>query len=300
MHTYASLHDAKRYATDEGIAWGEGSSNDALALACLESVSRRVEDACRRSEFGSGFGPRVGTNRYDATGGRTLDLLDDLIATTSITFRASTGSSTTSTPAVETDLYLVNQKGHYEPGPFRRAVLHGAGSVTSLPSGLRVVEWTGTWGHQDVTRDTGVTTSEALDASETSIEVSGLGLSATNLLPAISPGMTIRIDAEQMYVRAVAEGEDEALDTITVERGANGTTAASHLTSAPILRYVYDPRVVDATQRVWGKRWAARMSGGDGSDGGGDVGVLTPREGEETILRRTLGDLRLVGRAVFG
>lgn len=281
-HVYASLDEAKRYAADEGIAWGPGSTNDALALSILVSVSRRIDGWCRRSAFGSGFGPRLGTNRYDAEGGTALPFRDDCISLTTVTLRASTASATTSTIAADTDYYLVNQQGQYEPGPYRRLILHGQGTAT-LPSGLRVVESAGSWGYQDVTETLTPTTSEALDDSETVIDVSALG--------ELSPGMTILIGTEQMYVRAVT---DSTTDSITVDRGVNGTTAASHLTAAAIVRQVYPGEVTECALRLWGRRWAARSAGADGADGGGQVGISTPRESEDTILRRTIGHLRLI------
>ena len=286
MHTYASLDDAKRFLTDEGIAWGDGSTNDPLALAILESVSRRVDEWCRRER--SGFGPRVGTNRYDASGGTTLDFGDDLLTTTTATLLASTASATTSTITADTDYFLVNQRGDYEPGPFRRAILHGQGTTTAFPTGLRVIEWAGTWGHSNQTRTLTATTAEALDDSETTVEVSAVA--------ELSPGQTILVGSEQMYVRATT---DDTQDSIEVVRAVNGTTATTHLTAAPIARYVYDPAVVDVTLRLWLRRWRARDAGADGTDGGGAVGVMVPRESEDTILRRGVGHLRLMGSVVF-
>ncbi len=289
MHTYATLHEAKRYAVDEGIAWGEGSTNDHLALAILESVSRRVDGWTRRSAFGSGFGPRLGTNRYDSTGCTSLDFDDDLLSTDSVLSRASTASSTTTAPAEETDFYLVNNKGQYEPGPYRKAILHGLGNVLAFGSGLRVVEWTGVWGHQDVTVPLVPAAGEAIDDDQTDIEVSALG--------EISPGMTLLVDDEQMYVRALIDADPTF--SITVVRGVNGTTAAEHDDESEMARYIYDPGVTEVTLRLWGKRWAARNSGADGSDGGGDVGFIQPRESEDTILRRTINHLRMLGPVVF-
>ena len=288
-HTYATLDDAKRFLTDEGVAWGAGSTNDQRALELLESVSRRIDEVCRRSAFGSGFGPRIGTNRYDADGGTDLDLRDDLLTTTSVTVYADTAHSSSTTPAADTDYYLVNQQGTYEPGPFRRAFLHGEGDVTAFGRGKRVIEWAGVWGHQNVTRTLTATVAEALDETETVIDVSAV--------TELSPGMTLLLGSEQVYVRGVT---DDTTDSITVDRGVNGTTAATHLTGIAIARYVYDPRVVDTTLRVWLRRWRARDAGADGIDGGGQVGTITPRESEDTIIRRGLGRLRLVGDVVFG
>lgn len=291
MHVYASLADAKRYASDEGIAWGEGSTNDALALSILESLSRHVDGWARRSRmFGSGFGPRLGTNRYDAKGGTELDLRDDLLDTDTVTLLASTASTDTSAIVEDTDFFLVNQGGGYEPAPYRKAVLHGLGDTTHFPTGLRVIEWAGKWGHQDVRRTLTATLDAALNASATTVAVTDLD--------ELSPGMTLLVGSEQMYVVTLIP--DAMGDTITVDRGVNGTTAASHLDEAALERYVYDPRVVDATLRLWGRRWAARNAGADGTDGGGSAGIVTPRESEDTILRRTLGDLKLMGPVVVG
>jgi hypothetical protein len=287
MHVYASLADAKSYIAEEGLAWGAGSTNDQLALSILESASRRVDAWCRRSSFGSGFGPRIGTNRYDASGGTSLALRDDLLSTTSVTSLGSTGSATTTTLVAETDFYLLNQKGSYDSGPYRKAVLHGNG-VTAFGKGKRVVSWAGAWGHQDVTRPLVPTTAEALDDSETECDVSAL--------TGLSPGMTVLIGSEQLYITALT---DSTTKSITVVRGVNGTIAATHLTAAPIARYVYDSTVVDVTLRIWLRRWRARDAGADGTDGGGDVGVLVPRESEDTILRRGVGHLRLLGQVVF-
>jgi len=41
------------------------------------------------------------------------------------------------------------------------------------------------------------------------------------------------------------------------------------------------------------RRWRARDAGADGMDGGGQVGVIAPREGEDLILLRTIGHLRI-------
>jgi hypothetical protein len=77
--------------------------------------------------------------------------------------------------------------------------------------------------------------------------------------------------------------------TVTVERAVNGTTAATHADMTAIARYIYDASVHTCALRLATRRWKSRDAGADGSDGGGDVGVLTPHEGEDTIVRRMLG-----------
>lgn len=290
-HTYASLEEAMNFARDEGYAelWGAASTNRSRALSFLESASRRVEDWCQRSAFGSGFGPRIGTNRYDGNGDVELSLRDDLLTATTVTRRPSTAASGT-TLVADTDYYLVNQRSQYEPGPYRRVVLHGQGQAT-FGTGLRVTEILGVWGHQNVTVVLTPTAAEAIDISETEIDVSGLTGSVTGL--GLSPGLTLLVDTEQMYVTATT---DAVTDSITVVRAANGSTAATHNTAVALARYVYDSRVVDATCRIWLKRWRSRDAGGDGGDGGGDIGATFPRESEDTILRRSVGELRIGAR----
>jgi hypothetical protein len=179
-------------------------------------------------------------------------------------------------PVVDTD-FLLAGLGGYE-APYRKILL-GHGTPTRFGHGNRLTSVTGTWSYPYRTRLLAVTMDEALDASETVCDVSGL----TDL----SPGMTILVDSEQMYVLETTP--DASQDRITVERGVNGTTAATHLTAAPITRYVYDASVHTLALRLAEKRWKARDQGADGSDGGGDVGTLSLREGEDTVIRRMIG-----------
>src|SRR3954462_15311536 len=95
---------------------GVGTSNDTLLLGVLASVSSTIDDKCERSAFGSGFGPRTGTNRYDGSAGNCLRLRDDLLTVSSITLRLSTTATAVSpAPVADTDYYLRNGDGGYEP-----------------------------------------------------------------------------------------------------------------------------------------------------------------------------------------
>ena len=276
-HVYASLADLKIMITDSG-ATSLGTTNDTLLLDKLVSVSETIDDRMERSAFGSGFGPRTGTNKYDGVGGSALRLRDDLLTVTSITIRPSTASATTSTPTVDTDYYLLDGEDGYGPAPYRKILLHGQGTITAFGSGFRVTDVAGTWGYQNVTVTSSATTSEALDTSETGVDVSSGA--------AFSPGQTILIDTEQMYISSIAT------NTLTVVRAANGTTAATHSTSAAIAVYQYPSKVREVCLRLALKRWKARDAGADGTDEGSGI-PGTPREGEDTIIRRSLGLLRL-------
>lgn len=281
-HVYATVTEANDYETSGGSTKfaSESAVRVALKRAILESVSQRIDDVCHRSGYGSGFGPRVGTNRYDGDGGCDLWLKDDLLSLTTITLNPSTASSTSYSPVVDTDYYLRNADGYTGP-PWRRITLHGQGSPAKFGSGLRVSALTGTWGHSNTTVLSSATTSEALDTSETGVDVSAG--------TAFAVGHTILIDSEQMYVTAISG------NTLTVVRAANGTTAATHLTAAAISIYTYDARVHEVALRLYLRRWRARDGGADGTDAGLDVSGVTVREGEDTIIRRALSDLMFVG-----
>lgn len=278
-HTYASLAEAMNWARDNGAAtlWSAASTNNASALLGLESAARRVDAWCERSKYASGFGPRLGTNRYDAAGGNEMILDDDLISVTSVNNRPSTGATGTAIVA-DTDYYLRNARRGYEPGPYRTLILHQVG-VSAFGTGFRVLEIVGSWGFED-NHDT-LTATMGIIASTTE----------TTLTPSavteLSAGHTILIGSEQLYVRSVGT------TTMVVERGVNGTTAATHGAAAPIALYRYDPRVQDATKRLWLKRWRSRDAGADGGDGGGEIGMMVAKESEDTILRRAVGDLKL-------
>jgi len=277
-HVYACLQEFKDFLREQGST-SLGTNQDATMLGVLESASRRIDEFCGR---GSGFGPRTGTNQYDASGGVSLWLNDDLAVLTSLKTRASTAASTQTTCTVNTDFYLQRGDGSYGDAPYRRVFFHGMGANTAFGSGFKVTDVEGTWGYPAITRDLTVTTQEALDASEQVIDVSEL--------TGISLGMTLMVESEQLYVSATT---DAIQHLITVDRGCNGTTAALHDTGKTLKRIIYHAAVVDACNRVALRRWRSRDAGADGMDGGGQVGVIAPREGEDLILRRTIGHLRL-------
>ena len=270
MHVYASLAEFKDYLQQNGSTVRTSATDDAQMLGVLESVSRRIDEWAGR---GSGFGPEVATRYYDTCYEPGIHLDGDLGSGATVTLG---GSSLT----VDVDYDLLRGDGTYGDPPYRRI---RRPLYANLGYGRKNLQIDVTNSYPYLTRVLNPTTAEALDDSETVIDVSAL--------TGISPGMTLLLGPEQVYVSATT---DSTNDTITVDRGVNGTTAASHLTAAAIVRQVYPGEVTECALRLWGRRWAARSAGADGADGGGQVGITTPRESEDTILRRTIGHLRLI------
>ena len=279
-HTYATVAEANNAIISNGgsVLATEVAAKIADKLTVLEAVSRLIDDRAERSDFGSGFGPRVGTNRYDGCAGSRLRLHDDLLSITSATIRLTTAAVATTTLVTDTDYYLLDANDGYGAAPYRTLFLHRIG-VSAFGSGFRVTDITGTWGYANTTE--ALTTLGA--AITTTTATTCTVASATNIVA----GTMLLIDTEQVYVTSVSG------TTVTISRGANGTTAATHLNAAAVSRYRYPSQVVDVTTRLFLRRWKARDAGADGSDGGGDIPGVTRQESEDTIIRRGLFGLRL-------
>lgn len=276
-HVYASIAEFNDYLRDAGSVTfvSESALISGRKRATLEAVSRVIDTWCQRSyRARSGFGPRTGTNRYGPVSGSCLHLKDDLLSITSVTAYDSPGGTGT-TLTDETDFYK-HTGDDYDQSPYRALTIHEASSASwgAATRGNHVV---GSWGYQDVRVTSASTTAEVLDTSETGVDVTA----GTDF----SPGQTILVESEQMYVTAIAT------NTLTVVRGVNGTTAATHITASAISVYTYPVVVHDVCLRLAMRRWKGRDAGADGSDGGGDVPGTTIREGEDTILRRGLSQL---------
>ena len=276
-HTYAHVGEFKGYVTDSG-ATAYGTQSDALILAYLESASRRLDGFCGRSRFGSGFGPRTASNRYDSNGDARLDLDDDLLTITSVTVLAGTGGAS-STLTEDTDYYAEP----YGRDQKRHLLLHGLTNVT-FSAGWRTVTVAGTAGYSNTRR----TATATLGAAISSTTATTFTIGGTDDL---ALGMTLRIDSEDLYLRA------RSGTTATVDRGANGTTAATHLNGAAIVYYVYPEGVTPGTLQVAHRRWRARDAGLTGDYGGGDMPIVGPRDSERSILAASVGHLRLFAAA---
>jgi hypothetical protein len=265
-HTYASVDEFRKFIIDGGQAgWTE---SDALLLTLLEGASRRIDEWCDRSRFGSGFGPRTGTNTYPGQSDCELLLDDDLLAITSVTTHEVNGDSGL-TLASGTDFYPSDVL------PYRSLTLNadGTGTWGSAQRGNVIV---GTWGYSNEVYAVG--TGGTLTSSATSLIVSGGSVYA---------GQTLLIDSEQVYVTASG-------GTATIVRGVNGTTAAVHAASVAVSAYRYPAGVVTACLQLAHRRFRSAQGGLTGDFGGGAMPVSGHRDSETSILR-SIGHLRRYG-----
>lgn len=280
-HTYASV-------AEFAAALQDGSPNTPaeVVLKKLEAASRRVEWYCSRSRFGSGFGPRYGTNRYSGgeaaypdqavvgSGGYRDRLYfdDDLIDLTTLGVVLSPGASAT-TYTEDTHFFLVP----YDRVPARALVLADSSPMV-FPALRRNISAAGIWGYED-RRETAVATMNVVaDATTRTLTPSAI--------TEFSPGQTLWLETEMVYVHVVGT------TTLTVDRGANGSTAAAHAALTPIKVARYHSSVVDATLQVATRRWRRRDTNQAQAFGESGFVQLAPEPGEMSILRNTVDDLR--------
>ena len=117
----------------------------------------------------------------------------------------------------------------------------------------RKIEITGRWGWWRHLTRAPETLSSAVDADATVVALSG-----------VESGQTLLVDSEQLYVRGRSE------DSLTVERGVNGTVPAAHEAGAPVWIYDYPAPVAGATLLQAVRLWRAPNRTAPGTDGGLD------------------------------
>ena len=233
MNSYVGLTTLKARMTITG------TGDDTQLRTLMEAASRAVDNYCRRW-----FYAKTAT-RYFPGAGSTLFLPDDLLSVT--TFKTDDdGDATFENTLASTDYYLYPLNDM----PKIRAEINPDGNYGSFASGIqRGVEIAGLWGYGDGESatpysDSTTTTNEALDATETAVDVVSAAV--------LEVGQTILVESEQMYITAISS------NTLTVKRGVNGTTGATHDTSKTVYIYDYPPEVQEAVMMQTARLWARK------------------------------------------
>ena len=215
--TYATIGDIKDIL---GIT---ATTDDTALRKIAEAASRSIDQYCNRY-----FYTQSATRYFD---GAVKLWLPDLLSITTLKTDED-GNATFENTLAATDYLLYGHgiEDSLNTLPYTRLEISENSDYSSFASGIRKgVEIVGVWGYGDGISATpyisDTTTNEALDASETAVDVT----SATNL----SAGQVILVESEQMYISSISS------TTLTVERGVNGTTAATHDTGKTISIYQY-------------------------------------------------------------
>lgn len=265
MHLYTTVNALKARL---GIG---DTADDAVLAVIIEAVSREIDQYT-----GRWFYPVTQTRYYTATGGRLL--VDDLLSVTSLKTDADGDRTYEETWAVtDYDLYPFNARQASPPQPYTEIRLTPDGDYR-FSRLARGVEIAGVWGYYDERATSSATlAADVLTTTETAITVSdGTQFSA---------GQTIRIDSEQMAISSIAT------NVLTVTRGANGTTAATHTSGAAIQTYSY-PVISEAALFQAGLNFHAKDMP-EGIGGSGDLGQQIRAVGLHPFAKRLLSQFRV-------
>ncbi len=236
MYTIATLYQLRRYL---GLASADPDDDDRL-LSSLQSASAEIERLANRS-----FNPRLATLQHSVNLSDATELLldDDLLELSTLV--NGDGNSIGSG-----DILTI-------PGgdsPISVIRLTGGNAFVWDETPVQAVSVTGIWGWHSrpsqMWRDSADSVQDnPLSSSTSTLTVSDAdGVDGVNESPRFQIGQLLRIEDEYLRVLDV----DTAANTLTVLRGVNGTTAASHVQNTDIDTYQPPPDVGDLVVR-----WAA-------------------------------------------
>lgn len=214
-NAYVSLTTFK----GSGVLNISGTAEDTRLFQLLEAASRQIDSFTRRH-----FYSVTATKHLSGNGMRWLLLPHDLIVVTSLkedTNRDGTHETTWATTDYVLWPHGANPTGGLDVArPFTAIEVdqRSTGAQDVFLPGQQMYELAARWGYWERTEDVGTDVDEGsgVTAAATTIVVDD----ATQL----NTGDTLLIDAEQLYVI----GRNTGTNTLTVRRGINGTTAATH------------------------------------------------------------------------
>lgn len=223
-----------------------GDTDDDALLRILARTSRGIDEACGRH-----FYSLSATRYYDGGGARCLWLPDDLISITTLRADDNRDGTHELTLVADTDYWL--WPDNPQPNsPYLRLDLvdYGSPQLYRWPLGRRSVQIVGKFGYSEETEACGTLGAEIASTSATAVTMTaGHGLTG---------GETILVGSEQMYVSAVE------VNTLTVVRGVNGTTAATHSNGATVTRRRYHRNIEQACVLEAARTWRESQTGYSG------------------------------------
>ena len=241
MNAYVSVDELKSAMT--GFS---GTGTDADILRAIEDASRWAEGFCNGRRFYS----EAATRYFDGDGTNLLQLMppDDLISVTALEVDTDLDDTFEEMLTADTEYRLLPHTR--KTGAQLEVWTRQSGPITVWPEGRRTVKVTGLWGYSDDVESAGTLGAAISDTAGTSVTMTSGHL--------VKIGDTIRIDAEDLYVTNVAT------DTLTVKRGVNGTTAATHTNGAAVSRRLFPADVKYAVLMEASRTWREGQVGFSG------------------------------------
>ena len=247
------------------------TTDDGLLAKTIRDASRQIE----RSAGGRTFAPRLETRYYDLPRTSELILDDDLLTLTTLT----NGSGTA---FVNSDykLYPLNERVKHLVKLLLSASMAWQTDASGNVEGA--ISVTGAWGYAK-TGDW-IPSGSTLSAAITTTTVTTFIVATGTML---AQGHLIQIDSEWLYVSSVSTGITD--DLVTVVRGVNGSTAATHLTGSVVSYWRPDQEIEILCQQAAAAAYRIR------ANPTGDTVVIdgtsfaTPKDVNVFISKRLVG-----------
>lgn len=222
MNLYASLAEIK--ASGKDSLGSEVTKYDDELLRVAVAVSRAIDRYCRRM-----FYPSLRIDTYSPVIGTDTLWVDDLISASLVEYSTDYGDTYQALAGSDYRLAYGDRINGQRPSA-NCIRLRPNGSLSAWPTGMEAARVTGWWGRTDDPGSafgTGQVLAAGINASVTTLTVSDADApSSIGIPPLFTVGQTLRCDDELMAVLGVDTTENK----LSVRRGINGTTAASHAT----------------------------------------------------------------------
>ena len=220
----------------------------------IEAESRQIDRFCHRH-----FYEHVQTRVFDSRGSFQLEV-PDLISITTLKTDED-GDLTYEVTWATTDYFLLPNNAdpatslNAESFPYSLIEYNPEGTGNYFPRGRQRTQIVGSWGYWKHLK----TATETADTISSTTATTMTRSVATD----IELGHTILIDSEQIFVSGVNNL------TLTVVRGVNGTTAATHDNASAISIYEYPPQLEQAILLQ-----ASRIARRSQTGGVNEIGIL--------------------------
>jgi len=260
---YGNLEDLKSLVSIEA------AKENSQLFRTLEMASRQVDKITHRH-----FYAFEGAKYYDG-GGSKLWLPDDILSVSSL--KLDDGGGTYATTLATTD-YVLYPSNTF---PKIRLEISKYGDYSSFALGIqRGIEITGVFGYADSATpyESRTTLNGDILAGATSIIVADGQL--------VKTGETLRIGSEQMLVQEIVT------NTVIVDRGVNGTTAAAHTSGAVVSSYIYPEDIVQATLIIAMRAYKRKDSAYQDVIGAPETGQIITSKGIDPDVKELLSPYR--------
>ena len=277
MNAYNDLTTAKDRLELAGVSIG--TTFDTAITNLMVAASRLADELTHRRFY-------VESKTLYFRGAGTKIFFDEDILTITTLKTDEDGDGTFENTLTENTDFIVEPLNHY---PKTWAEIMPQGSYGSFGAGrIRGVELAGVFGYGDGVSETPYVDggTDVNDASMTAAQTTCTIDDGTKF----GAGQTILIDNEQLYISSIST------HVLTVIRGVNGTTAATHADDSDVYIYQYHPMVEEAVLIQTIKWWKRKDSGFQDFSQTGADGEVQVHKGLDKDVKEML--TRLIKRNV--